>query len=260
MKKSLLLIIFLAITALICEIIYQIFFPVINSTWGFFLAASILISISAIIIRLNIVDSQKFSSLILETDIYSKKNLLKQKLNPARFLNLMPIAMITCSLADSVLPISFIMGMLTFLIAQILYITAYSGIINLNPKILFAGDKKSFFIGSLITWILISTIMYTLFVYSPTNSMTLMVIPYVIILTLMVLSTFIAFGYTNRPFKFKISLCGGGISFFISDSILAFNEFKASFSIASFLISATYLLAVFLLQFAILFIHSAIKN
>ncbi|MFX1534720.1 MAG: lysoplasmalogenase, partial [Promethearchaeota archaeon] len=215
-----------------------------------------LISLAEKINENNLFDPNKFSSVILDTDIHtSSENTSEKTLIPLRFLNLMPITMITCSLADLLIAIEFILGMLTFVVAQILYIIAYSGIIHLNPKTVFTGNKKSLALVSTIGWIVISTLIYIILIFSPEDILTLFVIPYVIVLTLMVIITFFGLGYINRSLNFRLGLCGGAIFFLISDTILAFNRFNTPIYGASMLIGPTYLLAVFMLQFAILFLR-----
>lgn len=256
-NKMLWLVYLIPIVVLIFEIYRQTTFILTDVVlFPFFLASSVLISITALIIRLFIIDPQKFSTIIFGTDIYvSNENTSEKTLNPLRFLNLMPIAMITCSIADTLIAIDFILGVLTFLIAQILYITAYSGIIHLNPKTVFTGKKKALPLVFSIGWILISTLLYITLIFSPDDILTLLVIPYVVVLTLMVIITFFGLGYISRSLNFRLLLCGGAVFFLISDTILAFNRFNTPIYGASMLIGPTYLLAVFMLQFAILFLH-----
>ncbi|MFX0060976.1 MAG: lysoplasmalogenase family protein [Candidatus Hermodarchaeota archaeon] len=256
-KKMLWLVYFISIVVLIFEIYRQATFILTEVVlFPFFLASSVLISIAAVIIRLFIIDPQKFSTVILDTDIHASSEISSEKtLSPLRFLNLMPIAMISCSIADLLIAINFILGVLTFVVAQILYVIAYSGIIRLNPKTVFTGKKKSLALVSSIGWILISTILYITLIFSPEDILTLFVIPYVIVLTLMVIIAFFGLGYIGRSLNFRLMLCGGAIFFLISDTILAFNEFNTPIYGASMLIGSTYLLAVFMLQFAILFLR-----
>ena len=88
--------------------------------------------------------------------------------------------------------------------------------------------------------------------------MTLIVIPYVVVLCLMCLITYFAVGYSDRPITFRIMLAGGATWFFISDAILAIGRFNSSITIPmeALVIGATYLLAVFMLQYASLFLRS----
>ncbi|MHA2295413.1 MAG: lysoplasmalogenase family protein [Candidatus Hodarchaeales archaeon] len=253
-KKMHLLVYLLAILTLICGTLSL----VINSlttdeTFPLFFSASLLLSLAALVMRFLVIDPEKFFSVIHETDIYDSN---QQVLKPSRFFNLMPLAMITCSIADYLMTVDFIFGMLAFLVAQLMYITAYSGIVHLDPRILFNEKSRILTIVSTIVWFLIAIIIYIPFIYSPENIITLAVIPYVFVLIVMVIITFIALGYSSRSLMFRLMLCGGGVFFVISDSILAINKFNSTISIPSMLVGPTYLLAVFMLQYAIMFLHS----
>lgn len=250
-NKPLGLVFLIAIAAFTWEFITLIIYLSTN-VLIFWQIASILISVATIIIRLFVIDSEKFVSLIKKTDTYSTNVSLK----PKRFLNLMPIAMVTCTIADIVIPISFIAGMLSFLVAQILFVIAYSGIIHINPKLAYSGENKILALGSTITLLIIVILIYTLLIYSAEDITTLLVIPYIAILTFMVIITYISLGYKSRSFKFRLNLCIGATLFLISDAILAYNRFNTSIYRAHLLIGSTYFLAIFMLQYAILFMRS----
>lgn len=261
-KKLLLLVYLLALTAFVLEVCRVISYLLPSETFSeLSLIESILISIGAIIIRIFIVDSQKFSAVILETDIQrSTEGSPEKTLKPTRFLNIMPLAMITCSIADGVISINFILGMLTFLLAQLLYMVAYSGIIHLNLKTLFSGKIKSLVLISTISWAISIIILYVTLIYSADNILTLVVIPYIVVITIMALITFYGLGYTDRSLKFRIILCIGATLFVISDAILAINMFKFPIPLDTIWIIGTYLPAIFLLQFAVLFLQSQDAN
>ncbi|MFX1513898.1 MAG: lysoplasmalogenase family protein [Promethearchaeota archaeon] len=229
-KKLLVWVKLIAIITLIFELSRQtIFLFTSDVIFPLFLAASISISVAALFTRLFIIDPQKFTSIILETDINDSNIKSNEKsLNPTRFLNLMPVAMVTCSIADIFIHFLFELGMVIFLLAQIIYITAYSGIIHLNPKTLITGKIKSLALGSTIGWFLVITIIYFTLIYSPDDSTTLLVTPYVVILTIMAIITFFALGYTARALEFRSMLAGGAICFVISDALLAYDRFNST--------------------------------
>ena len=242
------LIYILLCVALICELLRQIFFLITEINFReLFFTSSIIILVSTIIIHVYIVDRNKFISLILETE---KK--MEPTLKPVRFLNFMPIAMLFCTIADIILPLNFESGMIIFLLAQIFYFFSFKAIIHLKSEILFHESTKLFNIISIIIWSVFPTILYFLFLFSPTNITTIIIIPYIIILSLNGLLTSFAIRYDQRPIKFRLMLLGGTISFFISDTILAINKFSIPFYGATLWITPTYLLALFFLQFAIL--------
>ncbi|UCE14635.1 MAG: hypothetical protein JSV04_05495, partial [Candidatus Heimdallarchaeota archaeon] len=94
-------------------------------------------------------------------------------------------------------------------------------------------------------------------IFDPSDIMTLLVIPYVIFLCFMVLVTYFALGYNKRTRSFRLMLAGGATWFFISDSLLAINKFNPTISIpiAGLIIGATYILGVFMLQYAVLLLR-----
>lgn len=87
-KKLLLLVYLLALTAFVLEVCRVISYLLPSETFSeLSLIESILISIAAIIIRIFIVDSQKFSTVILETDIQrSTEGSPEKTLKPTVFL------------------------------------------------------------------------------------------------------------------------------------------------------------------------------
>ncbi len=171
----------------------------------------------------------------------------------------MPIAMIVCTIADFMLHEDFIIGMLTFIIAQFFYLSAYSGIIPLfNLKALFSGKTRLLTVTITLLWAFLTTILYVFLLFNPEDVLTLAIIPYVIVLCLMVIYTyFLLIRYPDRPLKFRVMLAGGGTSFFISDAILGINRFTTPIPAADLWIHPTYLLAVFLLQYSVLFVRSS---
>jgi len=220
-----------------------------------FLGASILISTAAIIIRLFIVDLEEFSTVLRNTGVLE----FDKTLRPSRFFNVMPIAMIVCTIADFLIREDFVIGMLTFLVAQVLYFSAYSGIIPLlNLKALFSGINRLLTVITTLVWAFITAIIYVFLLFNPEDVLTLAIIPYVIVLCLMVIYTyFLLIRYPDRPLKFRVMLAGGGTSFFISDAILGINRFTTPIPAADLWIHPTYLLAVFLLQYSVLFVRSS---
>ena len=221
-----------------------------------FLIASILLSLAAIIIRVFIVDPASFTSMILESDIH------QSQLKPTRFLNFMPITMLICTTADFLLPMDFVVGMLTFLLAQVLFIASYSGIMSFHPRVIFSNTTQRLAVISTVIWVTIPITLYFFLIFNPADIMTLIVIPYVIVLCLMGWFTYIAFGYRDRPITFRIMLAGGASWFFISDALLAIDKFNTEITIpiSALIIGITYLFAVFLLQYAVLFSNSNEKK
>ena len=238
----------LPIAAAILEVIRLVLFVTLGETiFWYFLSSSILLSLSAVIIHFWIIDVNEFCSVIHETDKFTSEG---DNLNPIRYINLMPIAMITCTIADAVLPFNFIGGMLVFLFAHIFLIIAFSGIIHVKPIHIFSSEERN---KTLISFSIIGGIAilsYIFFIFNPTDIITIIVIPYVIAISLTVVLAMFGMYYTKRNIVFRSMVVIGAALFMASDLILAINKFSIPFYGATFLIVSTYLLANFLLQFA----------
>jgi len=218
-----------------------------NSYPELFLGSSLLITLSALLIRLIIVDMERAH--------------LKLKGFPyQRFLNFMPLTMVSCSLADFLIREDFIVGMLTFLVAQMLYIFSYSGILNVwSPRSWFEGKKRIHSCIILIFWIIFPSFMYIFLLFNPSDFVTLAIIPYIILLCFMVFLTNLHFiKFPERKFIFRLLLAWGGIMFFISDAILAINRFTYAIGtpLDTILIGTTYIIAVGCLHYSILFLFN----
>lgn len=252
--KSTKILLFLAILSFICGFSREILIMFqADLLWIILLSPSLSISLAAIIIRLRFVDPSKFTEIILNTDI-SLDEADSGSLKPLRFLNTMPIAMITCSVADIVIVLSLMGGVVFFLLAHILHIIAFSGIIHLHPKYVFRQEERNL---SMIPCIILGSFaisFYFIFIFDPSSFLSFFVIPYVVVLILIALVPILALTYRRRSKLFRKILCLGGIFFLISDSILAYWIFYSSFLYISFFIGITYLTSLILLQYAILFI------
>lgn len=258
-KTAVILVYFIAIIVFLSNIIRFVSYGLTgNSLSELFLGTSILISIAAIVIRLFIVDLDAFSTTILGPMIVDSDT----KLIPSRFFNFLPVAMVVCTTADFVLRVDFVLGMLTFLVAQILYIRAYSGIIPLHQlRALFSGKSGSKAMGVVLAWTVLTALIYFFFLFNPEEGITLAIIPYIIALGAMVVLTYLLLlHYPDRPLRFRLMLVGGGTSFFISDAILAINRFTTPIPVAELWVHPTYLLAVFLLQYSVLFLRTDPKR
>ena len=141
--------------------------------------------------------------------------------------------------------------MITFLIAPILYILAFLKIIDMKA-ILKRGWKQMYVIAGILLY-LIDIIIYFIFIFNPDDVITLVVIPYVLILSTMVVITFFGLDYTNRAPLFKWALVIGSLLFLFSDTILAINKFSTPIIDSKYIIGDTYILALISLQSAILF-------
>lgn len=254
MLKNKKILYFLILGIWLCELFREIlFFIMEKSFFPLFISSSLLITIMALFLRFFVIDTDKFSLFIKNSDLTE----ISSELNPERFLNFMPIAMILCTIADLLIYFDFIFGALTFLFAQIVYIIAYSGIIHLHPRNLFNQKNLKKNSTIIIIWIIIILILYFLFIFEPSDFLTLLVLPYIVFIGIMLIITYLGGYYRNRSIRFRISLILGSTFFLISDTILGYNKFKTSFQLAGILIGLTYLLGIFFLQLAVIFANIA---
>ncbi|QEE16776.1 lysoplasmalogenase family protein [Promethearchaeum syntrophicum] len=214
---------------------------------------SILAAVAAVLIRF-LVDSEKIISLIKDTDI--EKETFTKELNPKRFLNLMPIAAIVCTISDFILGKinPDVIGIGTFLIAQIFLIVAFSGLIHYRSIV--KGKIKRLAIISTVILTLLVSILYFLLIFSVDNLLSMIVFLYMICILIMTIGTYFNLGYTKRDIKFRIMLCIGGTSFLVSDAFVGINMFNDPNPITGAWVLLTYNLAIFFLQFAVLFLRN----
>jgi hypothetical protein len=247
------LIYFIALAIIILEIT-RIIVLANNSTLANMIryTESIIVSAAAILIRFSL-DSEKIKSIIQETDI--EKETFKKELKASRFLNLMPIAALICALSDFILGEiqPDVIGIGTFLIAQIMLIGAFSGLIHY--KSIITGKTKQLALISTIILVSLVSIMYFLLIFSVEDVLSMIVFLYMICILIMTLATYFNLGYTGRDIKFRIMLCVGGTSFLISDAFLGINMFNNPNPIPGVWILLTYNLAIFCLQYAVLFLR-----
>lgn len=129
----------------------------------------------------------------------------------------------------------FIGGLLSFLLAHIMYLSVFL--------------KKSMFTikGTLVYGILLSVyasiVLYLIF--PNVGDLLPYVIVYMVVLLLLVLMAFLRKPYTNN-LSYRLFLFGA-LSFMVSDSLLALNKFYQSFEMAAVAIMFTYALAQLLI-------------
>ena len=217
------------ISIALCEVIREIiYFTTGYSLFGLFITASVLTSLFALYIRTEGLDLDQS---IIKIFKRSPKE-ISDSLNPKRFFNCMPIAMVLCTIADVFININFIVGVLIFLIAHVFFILAFSGIIHLKPDYLFSQENQTKTLGISLGWIIITLLSFIFLIYNPDDDRFLMVIPYVIIITIMVIISYLGLSYNDRPINHRIILILGSTFFYISDTILGYDIFKESIEIA----------------------------
>lgn len=154
--------------------------------------------------------------------------------------NLLMAALIFSWMGDTLLlfvyksQMYFILGLLAFLIAHILYILLFRKMMDSAPK----NSKKDMLVYAVVA-IYGLTLMYILF--PVLGEMRIPVIVYAfVICAMLVHAVWASRSMTEQTGK---QLVTGAILFVISDSILALNKFYIPFSSASFLIMLSYLFA-----------------
>ncbi len=167
----------------------------------------------------------------------------------------MPTAAVICTLSDFILGEiePDVIGIGTFLIAQILLIGAFSGL--LHYKSLFGGNLKGLArISAIVLGVLVS-ILYFILIFSKDNILSMIVFLYMVCILIMTLGTYFNLGYKDRDIKFRIALCIGGTSFLISDALVGINMFNSPNPISGPWVLLTYNLAIFCIQYAVLFLR-----
>ncbi|MHA2281098.1 MAG: hypothetical protein ACXAC5_09630 [Promethearchaeota archaeon] len=249
-KKMLPLIIGIAgfITILISEIINQVQgSKIVFIAW----LASILITISTLIIRFYSIDPKKFEDIINGTNPVDT-----HQLKPNRFLNWIVISMIIGLIATITIHYDFIIGVIVYLLMQFSLIIAFSGIFSIGPRVPLSHPKlRRVFITSVIFWAIFIPVIFIVFVWSDTES--LIVIPYVAAIGSMACISWFGLGYTQRSIIFRIMIVIASAIFVFSDLLIG-NARYGRFQIdIYFLIDITYVLNILLMSHAILFLKNS---
>jgi len=213
---------------------------------------SILVSLGAISIRISM-DTEIVKAIILETDIEEESS--EKRLNSSLFINLMPIAMIICTVSDFILGEidPEVIGIGSFLIAQVLLIIAFSGLIHYIKA--FTGKIQILAIISTLVLVVTTFVFYFLLIFSAEDMLSMIVIVYMLCILIMCLGTYFNLGYVGRDIKFRLMLCIGGTSFLISDTIIGINMFNDHIPVPGVWVLLTYIIANLCLQYAVLFLR-----
>lgn len=140
--------------------------------------------------------------------------------------------------------IYFIFGLVSFLIAHILYCILF----NKQNKIRKKQNKTIFIIGSILIALYLIGMVSILMPHL--GNLEIPVSVYASIISIMLLFAFNGLLVWEKPGNFLIFL--GALFFVISDSILAVNKFYAPIPKSSFFIMLTYLLAQYLIVVGVL--------
>jgi hypothetical protein len=220
---------------------------IVEVTW----LASLFIVISTLIIRFYSIDGSRVNQIIKETN-----PLKTSELNPQRYLNWTVISMIVGFLATIIIAFDFIYGVLIYLVMQLCLVVSFSGIITIKPlkfrTIPNLFRKVQFFI---LFWLILIPAIYFIFIFSGTDS--IIVVPYVIAIGIMACISWFGLVYDqrSRPFRLLIVIATG--LFVFSDSLIGNDRFSTFEISLNYLIDITYVLNIFLLSHAILFLRGA---
>jgi uncharacterized membrane protein YhhN len=152
---------------------------------------------------------------------------------PAPSSVILGMALAFSSLGDALLDLGpnrfFIWGLLSFLVAHLIYILLFvrNRVRPLKPK----GWQSA-----LVAAVLINSILLSQWLAPSLGALLWPVMFYVCVITVMVVSAILA--EFSKPW-----VCIGAILFLISDSILAVNKFKSPVPMGGYLVWATYYLA-----------------
>ncbi len=217
--------------------------------------ASFFIMLSMIVIRFYSLDMDKFVSIMVNSNPFKDHTL-----QPKRFVDGMTLAMVVGLLATISIYYNFIIGMLVYLCMHICLLYAFSGITNLKTFSMIKKDQfKRFTIFTLIFWIVVISGVYLLFVFDGSKS--LIVIPYVIALGTMAHFSWYGLPYADRSRIFRIMIALGSVIFVFSDSLIGNSKFGSiKFDSLYVLIDITYVLNIFLMSQAILFLKDSNGN
>ncbi len=133
----------------------------------------------------------------------------------------------------------FMLGLISFLIAHVFYIFVFRQFRNDDETSSLQGLQRIRFAFPIILYG--SGLVVVL--YSTLGDMTVPVLIYAAVLTLMVLNALFRFGRTSSA-SFAYAF-GGAILFMISDSLLAVNKFLDPITLSGFWIMLTYIAAQF---------------
>lgn len=213
--------------------------------------ASILITISTLIIRFYSIDSKKFEDIIISTNPVDN-----HQLKPQRFLNWIVITMIVGLIATITIHYDFIIGVIVYLLMQFSLIIAFSGIYAIGPRAPLSHPKiRRVFIISVVFWVIFIPVVFLVFVWSDTES--LIVIPYVAAIGTMACISWFGLGYTQRSIMFRVMIVIASGIFVFSDLLIGNARYGQFHLNIDYLIDITYVLNILLMSHAVLFLKDA---
>lgn len=216
--------------------------------------ASIFVTVSTIFVRFFVIDTEKFSQVIQNTNPLSNISL-----KPKRFLNFIVISMLIGLVATISLAFDFIIGMIFYLITQISLIISFSGILTINVfEIKKNPDIYLKYLFSIIFWTLAIPIIYFFLIFNGLES--LVVIPYVMAIGMMACISWFGLAYNGRSLLFRIIIPVGAVLFVFSDTLIGnakFGTFRIPLGIA---IDITYVMSILFISHSMLFLQDKAGN
>ncbi len=251
MKKKLFWIYAAGIMALLLSLTQQLHYVFLSELITYYgWIANLLITFAAFYIRFKIIDPERFAEAVIETSLTPEPSI-----NPVRYLNIMPAAMVVGSIAGVVIHSYQVAGVFLYLINQVLFLVAFSGVIDIRPRILLAPGSRNRNILLALVWLLIGAAIYlTMFSLGLKNN-TLMAAAVPVYMLSIIAPTVVAYiglTYKRRSSVFRMMPAAGITSFVFSDTIIGFNSFVSPFYWAPVLLYPSWVLAIFLLQYAVL--------
>ena len=251
-KKILILLIFLPIVAFTGSIIQQVVVIIkgTNPLWIGYIA-SILITLGAFLFRYVYADIIQWSKSLQESG-----GSTDNQLNPRRFFNVLPYAMLVGVGATIAIHQEFIIGMGLYFVMQILLIIAFSGIIDLRFRMLFSKENRVVNILIIGFWMVYMLTVFPFLILPGLLDepvMAILVSFYVLSLIIMGVVAFLQLPYHKRSLGLRIGMAFGATSFIFSDTLIGYTAFVQDFMNSSVLIQPTYVLAIALISAAIYF-------
>ncbi len=212
---------------------------------------SILILISAYIIRFKIIDLKKIENILSG----SNNPLLNKSLNVKRYVNYILVSMNIGLISTVVIYYNFFIGSVLYLLMHVSIIISFSGIINLSLKAIYI-DKKLFikYLLNIIFWICFVPVIFFCVTYK--NILSLIYLPYAYILGSMTAISFFGLFYKDRPLNFRLILVSAALLFLVSDTLIGYAGRVMGKTSLLYLINPTYVISIFLFAFSPLVINS----
>jgi hypothetical protein len=217
--------------------------PIMAIDW----AANALMVITSFYIRGH-VDEKKYRKAVMESVPDGRQ------VNPLRFINGMPGAMVVGLAAEITIRYNFIAGMILYLVMQVLLIYSFTGILPFRFSDFRNGESRNYYRVITVLWLLVPGTLFYLFIHN--GLQTSIVIPYMLILCVMTIVTYFAYSLGQRPLVFRLAPAAASTLFVISDILVGYVAFNNPVNKCYAAISMTYITAMLLFNVTILFLKT----